>query len=698
MSGSGVRKQNSGFDRAVEHHRAGRVEQAEALYRKVVEQSPQHDRALFLLGALCLASQRFEEALSFSRRAAQADAHNAHYLCNWGEALRRLGRLEEAAEVLVQAVSRRPDLPEASFNLALVLSDLGQVEEALTCLVRAADVAPERYEIQLRLAREFKRAGESNAAVAHYQTALALNPRSLEALLESSRELRRLKRSDGAVAMARRAVALVPSSAAARTELGCALANHERASDVAEAISHFREAIRLDAKTVDAHFGLGSALVDSGQLDAGLDEYRTVIELDRQHADAASNIAYLTLFAANTSAERALAAAKSWAAAHAPPRLDGLRERVNDPEPEKRLKVGYLGLFQDHATALFLEQQLVHHDRSAFELYGYAINARQDSVTDRQRARLHALRDVSHLDDAATAQLIRDDGIDVLIDFNLHMANSRLRAVAEKPAPVQIVWLAYPGTTGLESIYRITDGSTDPEGAPHSLYTETLLRLPGRYWCYDPLTDQPAVAPLPALANGYLTFGSLNAFWKTNPGLFALWAKVLGAIPNSRFVLLAPHVAAEQRALEAFARGGIAAERIRFMRPCARADYLAAYASLDIALDTLPYNGHTTTLDALWMGVPVITRVGTTAAGRAGLGVLSLVGLTELIAETDSEFVARAASLSRDLPALSTLRAGLRARLRDSDAMNGARFTTHFEAALRGAWRTWCASRPDRGA
>ena len=216
MSGSGVRKQNSGFDRAVEHHRAGRVEQAEALYRKVVEQSPQHDRALFLLGALCLASQRFEEALSFSRRAAQADAHNAHYLSNWGEALRRLGRLEEAAEVLVQAVSRRPDLPEASFNLALVLSDLGQVEEALTCLVRAADVAPERYEIQLRLAREFKRAGESNAAVAHYQTALALNPRSLEALLESSRELRRLKRSDGAVAMARRAVALVPSSAAAR--------------------------------------------------------------------------------------------------------------------------------------------------------------------------------------------------------------------------------------------------------------------------------------------------------------------------------------------------------------------------------------------------------------------------------------------------------------------------------------------------
>jgi predicted O-linked N-acetylglucosamine transferase (SPINDLY family) len=326
-------------------------------------------------------------------------------------------------------------------------------------------------------------------------------------------------------------------------------------------------------------------------------------------------------------------------------------------------------------------------------VYGYAINERQDATTLRLREHLAHFRDVSRLHDSETAELIRKDEIDVLVDFNMHMADSRLRVFAEKPAPVQICWLAYPGTTGLPMMdYRITDDAMDPEGAAHARYAERSLRLPDAFWCYDPLTDGPELSEPPALKNGYVTFGCFNNYWKTNPHLFGLWSRVLDAVPASRFVLLTPNAEGERRALEAFAKEGIAANRIQVVSRRARLAYFAGHSALDVALDTLPYSGHTTTLDALWMGVPVVTLVGKTAAGRAGLSVMRCVGLPELVTETETEFVERARQLSQDLPALRALRARLRDQLRSSVAMDGARFAKNFEAALRGAWQEWCAS------
>ena len=689
------KRQASSFDAAMEHHRAGRMQHAEALYRKVIAETPNHGQALFLLGAVCLGSQRLEEAAILTERAIALTPDNAPYLSNLGEALRRLGRLDEAAATLVRAVNLRPDLPEASFNLAVTLEDLGQTEAALTCLVRAADLAPERYETHLRLAQILLKLGELARAVPHYQAALALNPNALEVLLDLAAALRGLKRSDGAVAMARRAVALAPGSANAHCELARTFATHERARDLGQAITHCRKALSYNPKLVDAHFGLACALVDVGAIGEGLEHFRTVVELDQKQRVAQSNIAYLSVFDPASTAADALAAARAWAEAHAPASEAASPRHSHDRTPTRRLRIGYVGIFQDHAQAFFLEPLFAHHDKTQFEVFGYAINERQDSTTERFRGNLAQLRDVSRLEDSGLARLIREDGIDVLVDFNMHMAGTRLRAYAEKPAPVQICWLAYPGTSGLPAMdYRITDATMDPVGASHSLYSEQSLRLPDAFWCYDPLTDGPAVSEPPALQNGYVTFGSLNAFWKTNPDLFALWAKVLKAVPQSRFVLLTPGPEAERRALEAFAKEGIERTRIRCVPRRPRAEYLTAHGAFDIALDTLPYSGHTTTLDALWMGVPVLTLVGKTAAGRAGLSVLRCVGLPELVTETEQEFVQRALQLSQDLSKLTELRGTLRERLRSSVAMDGARFAVHFEAALRGAWRAWCEREP----
>jgi predicted O-linked N-acetylglucosamine transferase (SPINDLY family) len=686
-----ARKPPTGFDSALEHHRAGRLARAEALYLKVIENDAQHDQVLFLLGALCLASQRLEQALSFCQRAAALSPNNPQYLSNFGEALRRQGQLEAAAEVLTRAVALRPELPESSFNLAMTLEDLGHTEAALTCLIQAADVAPERFEIQHRLARALVKVGDRSRAVAHYQAALALAPQSLDALLALSAALRALKRSDGAIAMAKRALALAPDSARAHCELARALAKHERDRDLASVLEHCHAALKLDDELVDAHFELACALVDLGMLGEGLEHFRAVLRLSPGHVTARSNIAYLSVFDPDSSPGTALQAAEDWAQIHAAPLALRAEPHRNERSPQRRLRVGYLGIFQEHAQAFFLAPLFAHHDHLRFEVFGYGINPQHDAVTARLRGHLDHFRDASALKDAETAELIRNDAIDVLIDFNMHMANSRLCCFAERPAPVQICWLAYPGTTGLPAMdYRITDEAMDPDGAAHALYSERSLLLPDAFWCYDPLSDEPAVTEPPALTNGFVTFGCLNTYWKTNAALFALWANVLKAVPDSRFVLLTPTAEAKRRALLAFEKGGIVASRIECVPRRSRRDYLAGHAAFDIALDTLPYSGHTTTLDALWMGVPVLTLVGKTAAGRAGLGVMRCVGLPELVTETERQFVERAQELSRDLPRLRALRAGLREQLEASVAMDGARFAKNFETALRGAWQAWC--------
>ncbi len=399
------------------------------------------------------------------------------------------------------------------------------------------------------------------------------------------------------------------------------------------------------------------------------------------------------MFDPSSSSEAALKVAQGWANAHASPLAQRAQPPRNERSPGRRLRVGYVGVFQDHAQAFFLAPLFANHDHSQFEVYGYAINEHQDATTLRLREHLDHFRDVSRLQDSETAELIRKDEIDVLVDFNMHMADSRLRVFAEKPAPVQVCWLAYPGTTGVPMMdYRITDDAMDPEGAAHARYSERSLRLPDAFWCYDPLTDGPELSEPPALKNGYVTFGCFNNYWKTNPYLFGLWSRVLHAVPGSHFVLLTPNAEGERRALEAFAKEGIVAERIQFVSRRARLQYFAGHSALDVALDTLPYSGHTTTLDGLWMGVPVVTLVGQTAAGRAGLSVMRCLGLPDLATESEAEFVDRARRLSEDLPALAKLRAGLREQLRSSVAMDGARFAKNFEAALRGAWQEWCAS------
>jgi predicted O-linked N-acetylglucosamine transferase (SPINDLY family) len=346
-----------------------------------------------------------------------------------------------------------------------------------------------------------------------------------------------------------------------------------------------------------------------------------------------------------------------------------------------------------HPCALFLLPLFRHHDRRQFEIICYAQVTHPDLHTRQFQDLVPVWRNTVRRTDSEVAAMIRDDQIDILVDLKLHTAGNRLLIFAHKPAPVQVTWLGYPGTTGMNAIdYRLTDPHLDPPDGDQTCYSERTIRLPDTFWCYDPLTDEPQVNALPCLQNGYVTFGSLNNFLKINDDVLSLWAQVLGGIPGSRLILLAPQGSARRRVLDRMTSAGISPDRIEMLDRHPRCQYLQTFHRIDISLDTFPYNGHTTSLDSFWMGVPVITLVGPTIVGRAGLGQLTNLGLPDLIAHAPEQYIQIATKLAADTPRLNDLRSTLRQRMKVSPLMNADRFTRNIESAYRIMWQTWSAS------
>ncbi len=295
--------------------------------------------------------------------------------------------------------------------------------------------------------------------------------------------------------------------------------------------------------------------------------------------------------------------------------------------------------------------------------------------------------------DAEVAQQIREDRIDILVDLTMHMSLGRSLVFARKPAPIQVAWLAYPGTTGLSTMdYRLTDPFLDPPGMHDHDYCEISVRLPDTFWCYDPLSEETEIGELPALRDGHITFGCLNNFCKASPRTLELWARVLQAVKGSRFLLLAVPGQHRQTIQDFFQSKGIEADRLDFVEFQARPDYLKVYRRIDIGLDTLPYNGHTTSLDSFWMGVPVVSRIGSTVVGRAGWSQLCNLDLKELAAQSDDQFVRIAVDLAGDLERLNNLRKTLRERMKRSPLMDAPKFARSVESAYRTMWKTYCAS------
>jgi protein O-GlcNAc transferase len=604
--------------------------------------------------------------------------------------LHRAGRVLEAKRMCEEIVAHDPLRHEAWAHLGRLLIQEEHYEQAVSSLSRAVSIAPAVAEYHANLGLAHGRAGRLEAAAGSMAQAAALEPHRAEAHYNLALVLGTLG-SPYALAAFERASRLAPQNAQIRRAFAAALT---RAGSVAlvegrldEAEDFFRNALEHDSGSVPARFNLASALVQLGRTEESSATLRGLLELRPDEASARSNLLVVMNWS-QSSDEDILREAIEFGSRHGPSRAH--RTHANSRDPERRLRVGYFSA--DFSTLTpFLPVLFEAHDGAAFEFTCYSGAPSQDADVGRMRRHVHRWQEVSGLSDAALVDAIRTDQIDVLVDLTMHMAGSRLPAFADKPAPVQIAWLAYPGTTGIAAMdYRLTDPHLDPPGAPRHPYTEHSLHLPDSFWIYGDRLSDCEPGPLPATQNGFVTFGCLNSFAKTHDALVGLWSAVLRQVDDSRFILRAPSGKSRDRMLQAFERHGIAAARIEFVSQIPLREYLETYRRIDIGLDTFPYHGHTTSLDAAWMGVPTISRIGDKVVGRGGLSIARNLGLPGLAAEDDAGFVSTATDLANERPRLVTLRETLRARLRASPIMNAAEFARNLERAYRTAFRRWC--------
>jgi len=666
-----------------------RIHDAIGAYRLMLDIDPEHIDALNNL-ANCYRENGEDAVAEPFYRSALALRRDANALTNLGTLLQASGQHEEAFELLNEAVRVAPESVACLVNLGVALNDKRDFARAEALMTRALTLDPQFPEAAYNLANTLQAQGRLPEALTMYQRTLALNPAHADAYNNLGNVCRGLNEYESAANAFHTAIRLRPNFIAAYNNLANLLRTLGRMD---EAEARLRKALAIDPVSSVTHNNLGNILKDKGLLDDGIASYRQAIASDPDNAVAHSNLVYALVFQAED-AQPVIDECNRWSERHESPYRENRIPHHNDTTIDRRLRIGYVSAdFRDHCQALFTMPLFSRHDHARFEIFCYSSVRRQDEVTERIATHADVWRDVQDLDDEQLAQLIREDRIDILVDLAMHMADGRPLLFARKPAPVQIAWLAYPGTTGIQAIdYRLTDPWLDPPEI-NTQYRERSIHLADTFWCYDPLTDLPSVNRLPALTAGHVTFGCLNNPCKLSDHTLRMWAGVIQRLESAQLVLMVSGGSAREHVMRRLECHGIDAQRVRFVAFRPRADYLKTFHEIDLVLDTFPYNGHTTSLDSFWMGVPVVTRVGQTAAGRAGLSQLSNLGLDELAAHSEEQFVTVAVELASDLPRLVQLREGLRRRMSESPLMDGARFATQMEAAYRQVWGEWCGDK-----
>jgi predicted O-linked N-acetylglucosamine transferase (SPINDLY family) len=691
---NGNRKQNSAIkvgtlQAAYQCYLDGSFENAAQICEQMLAVNSNQAPVLSLLGAINLQLGSANTAVQRFQKAVELEPHQAVYHLNLGEAYRRLGEAALARTHLERAVLLAPQLAETHYNLGLAYVDIG-------CLAKAAAEFEQAININPRIDRDatfgdvLRRMGDYARARSYFELALANSPKNPLIHAQFGALLHDIGRVPDAIQCYEQALKLDSGCALAHANLGMALKSVQRPD---KGILHLQRAIELDQRLPSAHTNLGSALLALGRIDEALQALRRGLEVQPNSQVLHSNLLFAMPYHPDINARTQYLEAIEWGRRYADPLTAVRLSSKSNPEPNRRLRIGYVSsAFCDHVEAHVTIPLFRHFDHNSFEVICYSAVKTPTRETELFRGYADDWCDISRMTDREAAQRIEQDGIDILVNLAMHGAGAdRALIFAYKPAPIQACWLAYPGTTGLRMIdYRFTDRYLDPPGTDLSLYSEESLMLPDSFWCYDPLVLEPDVNALPALARGHITFGCLNKFAKINEATLGLWAQLFANLPSSRLLLVTPPGERRRFVLSLMESKGVAPTRIKFVFGLSRAQYRSTYNEFDIGLDPFPYNGGITTLDAIWMGVPVVTLLGQTVVGRAGHSIAMNLGLPELVAHNTQEYIEIAACLARDLPRLMELRANLRPMIERSPLMNGPLFAGSFERLYRHMWHIFC--------
>ncbi|CAN2045072.1 protein O-GlcNAc transferase [Candidatus Magnetomoraceae bacterium gMMP-1] len=619
-------KSNNSLAIALQHHKSGKLKEAEALYHSILKDNPDNaDNAdvWHLLGLISYQRDENNLAENYFKKAININPYEPNYYKYLALIYKKQNKLEHACKAYLKALSLKPDDAEIHYNAGIAFQESGKIDESCK----------------------------------HYEQALKIKPDFIEAYNNLSVALKQNGQLYKAIDCCNKLLKFKPDDAKALNNLGVVF---RQLGEINKAAAYYKKALLMNPDYVEAQSNLLFCLNYSPDAISSIfDEYRRW----------GKKYAYLSktyLFHSNLA------------------------------DSERPLRVGYVSPdFRSHPVAYFFEPVLANHDPKQIETVCYAEVSRPDTVTNRLKSLSKQWRNTCALTDLELADMIRSDGIDILIDLAGHTSDNRLLVFAAKPAPIQVSYLGYPNTTGLYAIdYRITDSYADPLGKTEKYHTEKLVRLPHSFFCYKPPDENIEVSSLPALKKNHISFGAFYNFAKISSNIKKLWLKILKAIPDSEFIIQSLPFADEKvckQMLDFFTQNGISQKRIQLIAFSPVQDYLKLHNSVDIILDTFPWNGHTTSCHALWMGVPIITLVGEHHASRLGASLLSCLGLSEWIACAPDEYVQKAVNLAGNFDRLAYIRHNLRNHILSSPLCDGEKFTRSLETAYREMWQKWCS-------
>ncbi|PZU93159.1 MAG: hypothetical protein DCE90_17060 [Pseudanabaena sp.] len=710
-------------------HSINQIEQAIAAYQQALSHNPNAGMVYFKLGKLRQEQEMLVAAADYYRQAIALMPDFAQAFTNYGNVLRALRDLDGAITQHQRAIQLQPNHAEAYYNLANALQEQGHFEEAKNAYQRALKLNPQLRAAYFNLANLLEKSGDQIAVIATWHQvwrqlpddqdvvsklaiALQSNGRIKDAIavlqdfLKSHPDSAEIycnigslysdqEDNQAAIAHLQKAIQLQPDLAIAHSNLGYTLIKVSRCT---KAIEHLQQAIAIAPKLANSYLNLGYVLMNCGRAEEAIASFREALSIEPDYHPAHSNLLYALNYPSDIDPEAIAKEHFDWGKqminphppTHSPIEGEGLVNAISNrtKNPTSRLRIGYFSPdFRDHSVAYFIEPILRNHNRTEVEVFAYANVNQADAVTRRLRTLVEHWRDVYHLDDNQLCEQMQTDQLDILVDLAGHTGQNRLPVFARKPAPVQITYIGYPNTTGLAAMdYRLTDAIADPIGSDR-YYTERLIRLPNCFLCYQPLANLPPVNTLPATKLDSITFGCCNNLSKLTPQVIALWCEILQAVPRSRMILKVrwfDDASIRDRYFQIFASHDIDLERIELIGLVADPiAHLAFYNKIDIALDPFPYNGTTTTCEALVMGVPTLTLTGATHASRVGHSLLKTIGLEKWVATSTEEYVHKAITFANDWGYLAQLRSQLRQQVLNSPLCDAIAHTKNLESIYR---------------
>jgi protein O-GlcNAc transferase len=650
---------------ALRYFEEGNLAHAEQLCSKVLQEEPDNPLILYFLGLIHLKLKNYDSAIQYVRKSLLVYADNADAYHVLGKAFHEKGEFEEAIKCYKETIRLNPNYAEAFNNIGNILKATGRLDEAMAYYQRAIELDPRLAIAYFNLGIVHDQKGNFDEAMGYLKKALQIDPRHLNSYGILGTILQKKGLHD-------------------------------------EAIKYYRRILELNPKHADAYNNLGFAFQEKGNPREAQKYYTEAIRIKPDHYPYYGNLLLSINYTTDRDAQAVFNEHLQFAKRFAEHLVPSIPPHGNKPTLNRPLRIGYVSPdFRTQSVGFFIEPVLSLHNHREFAIFCYAnfppYREQGDTMTNRMKGYADYWRNIFDMSDEAVTELVRRDEIDILVDLAGHSGYNRILVFARQPAPVQVSWLGYPNTTGLSTIhYRIVDNYTDPPGMTDQFYTEKLIRMPECFLCYSPYTESPAVGELPSGTNSHTTFGSFNVLAKMTPEVIALWSQIMKRIPNSRLILKTKSLAdnpTRQYIKDLFLRCGITEDRLELYSwiPTFK-QHQELYNRIDIGLDTFPYNGTTTTCDAMWMGVPVVTLEGNTHVSRVGVSLLSNVGQSELIARTHDEYVEIAVNLAQDRNKLRALRSELRNMLAHSPLTDAKLFTLNLEHCYKQMWDNWCKS------